>query len=90
MNFELLDLVGIGYVIEHYISFFHKKQKDDAYKIYITDTLKLILENTAHAINGGQYIQVRYADVVEPQKEETRTADDVINHVKEKLAKVGG
>ncbi len=63
LNFELLEIMGIGYVIEHYIAFFKKEQHEKAYKIYITDSLRIITENTAKA-NGGHYLQARYAELI--------------------------
>ena len=59
--------MGIGYVIEHYIAFFQKEQKDKAYRLYVTDALKIITENTAKA-NGGTYLTGRYAELIEPKK----------------------
>lgn len=58
-----------------------------AYRIYITDVLKNISENTARYA-GGSYIKVRYADIINPPKEEKRTADEIIDHMKKKLASV--
>lgn len=81
--------MGISYVIERYIAFFHKEQQEKAYKIYTTDCLRIIAENSARA-NGGKYIQMRYAEVIEPAKEETRTADEIISNIKEKLRGIDG
>ena len=79
--------MGIGYVIEHYIAYFKKEQYEKAYKFYVTDALRLITENTAKA-NGGRYLQARYVEYVEPIKEETRTAEEVITSLKEKLRRL--
>ena len=87
LNYRLLEIVGIGYVIEHYIAFFKKEQHEKAYKCYVTDALRIITENTAKA-NGGRYIQARYAELIEPMKEETRTANEVIIDLKEKLRRL--
>lgn len=51
------------------------------YRVYVTDALRIIAENTAKNV-GGSYLQARYADFVVPQKEETRTSDEVIAHMK--------
>ena len=80
-------MVGIGYVIEHYIAFFKKEQEEKAYKCYVTDALRLITENTAKA-SGGSYLRARYAEIIEPQKEEKRTANEVIIDLKEKLRRL--
>ena len=87
LNFDLLNLVGIGYVIEHYIAYFQKEQQEKMYKIYITDSLKMIAENTAKA-HGGSYLNSRFIDIIEPGKEETRTAEEVIDDLKEKLRRL--
>lgn len=79
--------MGIGYVIEHYIAFFKKEQHEKAYRNYVTDALRIITENTSKA-NGGRYLQTRYADMFEPIKEETRTANEVIIDLKEKLRRL--
>lgn len=52
--------------------------------MYITDSLRIIGENTAKYA-GGNYIKKRYADIIDPQPEETRTPDEVITHIKKKL-----
>ena len=79
--------MGIGYVIEHYIAFFKKEQHEKAYKCYVTDALRVITENTAKA-NGGRYLQARYAELIEPMREETRTADVVIMDLRDKLKRL--
>jgi len=56
---------------------FSQYQRDWAYRIYVTDSLKHL---------AG--LNIRYADVFAP--EETRTAEEVIDGVKDKLRKLGG
>jgi hypothetical protein len=79
--------MGIGYVIEHYIAYFKKEQHEKAYKMYITDALKIIAENTAKQV-GGSYLTARYAEIIEPVKQETRTANEIIINIKDKLARL--
>ncbi len=55
----------------------NQRQRDWAYRIYVTDSLKII---------GG--LNIRYADAFKP--EETRTADEIIDGVKGKLRQLGG
>lgn len=87
LNYSLLETLGIGYVIEHYIAFFNRYQEEMSYKCYVTDCLRLITENTAKSV-GGSYIKARYAEVIAPAKEEKRTADEVINDIRLKLEKL--
>ena len=39
---------------------------------------------------GGAYMTTKYHDVINPPKEETRTSEEVINEIKEKLNALGG
>ena len=52
--------------------------------MYVTDALRLIAENTSK-FGGGSYIKVRYADMIDPPKEETRTPEEVTAHMLKKL-----
>lgn len=52
-----------------------------AYRVYVTDALRIIGENTAKFVSGN-YIKLRFADAIKPQKEETRTSEEVIEHMK--------
>nr|DAM03227.1 MAG TPA: hypothetical protein [Caudoviricetes sp.] len=61
--------------------------KEQAYRVYVTDALKIIGENTAKYA-GGSYIKVRYLDIESPKPEETRTPKEVIAHMKQKIASV--
>lgn len=63
-------------------------QLDKAYRVYVTDALRVLTENTAK-ISGGGYIQRRYVELVEPRKEETRSGDEIIEHMKNVLGKLG-
>ena len=61
------------YVLAQY----RREQEDKAYRIYVTDALRLISENTASAV-GGKYITARFADVIAPPKEEdNRTCEEI-------------
>lgn len=59
------------------------------YRVYVTDSLKYILENTAR-LSGGVHIESRYCDVIDPKPEETRTSEEIISSIKEKIARIGG
>ena len=56
---------------------YRREQEDKAYRIYVTDALRLISENTASSV-GGKYITARFADVIAPPKEEdNRTCEEI-------------
>lgn len=61
------------YVLAQY----RREQEDKAYRIYVTDALRLISENTASSV-GGKYITARFSDVIAPPKEEdNRTCEEI-------------
>ena len=67
-----------------------KKQKQEkAYRVYVTDALKTIAENTAKYA-GGSYIKQRYLDLEDQKPEEIRTPDEIISKMKMKIARIGG
>lgn len=65
-----------------------EKQRNETYRIYVTDALKFIAENTAK-FAGGSYMSSRYNDLLRPAPAETRTAEEVINNIRAKLGKGG-
>ncbi len=59
-------------------------QRELAYRIYVTDSLKIIADNTAR-FGGGTQINERYWDKIHPAPADNRTEEDVIAHIREKL-----
>ena len=68
------------YVMARYENY----QRELAYRIYITDALRSISENTAK-FGGGGYMKVRFADIIMPQPEDDLTSEEIISHIREKL-----
>ena len=62
---------------------------DKSYRIYVTDGLKMISENSAKYA-GGMYLSTRYTDVIKKPVKETRTKDEIIDGIKAKLKKMEG
>ena len=65
-----------------------QEMRSKAYRIYVTDGLKLISENTAKYAGGSAFKQ-RYFDLFNKQPEETRTGEEIILEIKGKLRKLG-
>lgn len=63
---------------------YEREQRELAYRIYISDALRTISENTAK-FGGGGYMKVRFADIIMPRPEDDRTSDEIIGHIREKL-----
>lgn len=74
--------------MDYCISAFFKNQDEKIYRVYVTDALKAIAENTANFV-GGQTVTLRYHDIIEskaPEKE--HTAEEVVDRIKSKLMKL--
>ena len=51
----------------------NQQAKDTAYRVYVTDCLKLIAENT-----GNISLKSRYYDIIPPKKVDARTGDEIV------------
>ena len=95
IRLDLLELYGREYVIEHCTSVYLKRREDRLYKVYITDVLKAIAENTTHyqgaeeMFDYGSSISMRWIDVIEPQEEVKETDDrsctDIVDDIWERI-----
>ena len=56
-------------------------------KIYYAECLRIISENTAK-MGGGSYIQAKLVDILDPKPVDNRTADEIINGIKDKIKKM--
>ena len=63
--------------------------KDKAYRIYATDALKMIAENTSR-LAGGTSPRLRYYDLIKPPIKETRTSEEIIGNIRGKLKEMRG
>ena len=51
----------------------NQQANDTAYRVYVTDCLKLIAENS-----GNISLKLRYYDIIHPKKTDTRTGDEIV------------
>lgn len=54
-----------------------------AYRVYVTDALRLIAENTAKFV-GGNVLNMRYLDTIRPEiqkVEETKSAEEIVDDI---------
>ena len=77
-------MFGKGYVKDACISLFQKEQEEKAVKIYYAECLRIMTENTAK-IGGGSYIEAKLQDILDPKPADNRTADDIIEGIRNKL-----
>lgn len=65
-------------------------EDEKAYRVYISDAFFFVAETVARVF-GGKYMGHRYIDLIEPQApEETRTGEEIIADLGDKLEKMGG
>ena len=66
------------------IARYQSQRRELAYRIYVTDCLRMNLECTAH-LSGCQLNLDRFADVYYPKPIDDRTADEIIEDIRNKL-----
>lgn len=66
------------------ISLFKQEQEEKATKIYYAECLRIISENTAK-MGGGSYIQAKLTDVLDPKPVDNRSANEIIQGIKDKI-----
>lgn len=90
-------MFGWGYVIEHCISLFKKEQEEKLYRNYVAECLRISTENIAKIttlLTGGKeeckYVGVSFEDMINPKPIKQQTSDEIIEHISNKLQKIGG
>ena len=74
------------------IARYQSQRRDLAYRIYVTDCLRIATENTAKTVyilaNGKAEVhimQMRFADILENKPVDNRTANDIIEGIRKKM-----
>ncbi len=58
------------------IARYNQHQRDLAYRIYVTDCLRMVTENTAK-ISNGSYTVAKFSDIINPKPVENRTGEEI-------------
>lgn len=58
------------------IARYQSQQRDLAYRIYVSDCLRIISENTAEMV-GGSYITAKFSDIINPKRGDNRTGEEI-------------
>ena len=58
------------------IARYQSQQRDLAYRIYVTDCLRMVAENTAK-LSQGTYTTARFYDIVNPKQADKRTGEEI-------------
>lgn len=63
-----------------------RQEQETYYRVYVAESLRLIGVNTAR-FAGGNYLEQKYVDLIEPKKEETRTEEEIIAQVRKSIGR---
>lgn len=61
----------------------------DEWRLYVAECVRMVTESTAKYA-GGPYMTAKWADIVNPKPVETRTPEQVIEQVMNRLKEVSG
>lgn len=75
-----MDLFGRGYVFDSIILQIKKEREETLYKVYVTDTLKMINDKLSSHFPGSSF-DVRWFDLIEKKKVDTRTGEQIAEEV---------
>ena len=56
---------------------YQSQQRDLIYRIYVTNCLRIITENTAKQA-GGNYMTAEYTDLIRPKKKDDKTGNEIV------------
>lgn len=65
----------------------HEKTQAEAYRVYMSEAVKNINEILANNFNGS-YMKISYMDMMKPQKVEERTAEEIIDDIRNGLQRL--
>lgn len=95
----MLTLFGIDFIIDHVLSEIRRQNEEKSYKIYVTDALRAIANNSAQAaVEQRSYASLtkRWADIIEPQEEpqdieeDARSCEEIAADIWKRIRKKGG
>ena len=84
IDLQKVELFGDEYIMQYMLSRYRSESKEKVYKAYVTDTLKVIAENTARYA-GGSTIKKRFIDISEEEKNEPKKPQESAEKVKSDL-----
>lgn len=83
IRLDMLEVCGRGYVIDHCIASLRRRNRELEFRVYVTDALKLISENTAKYV-GGSYMPSRFAEKYLPEKKQL-SSEEVKKNIRKKI-----
>lgn len=78
-------LYGIDYIFSEIQSIAKRESENQLFRIYITESLKNMSENTA-VLSRGKFINKSYSELIQkPVNKPERTSEDIISSIKRNL-----
>ena len=62
------------------IARFNQNQRDFAYRIYVSDSIRILTENTAKLVSGN-YVTIRFVDMIKQKNSENKTGEEIFAEV---------
>ena len=59
---------------------YQSQQRDLAYRIYVTDCLRMVAENTAK-LSKGTYTVAKFEDIINPKPIDNRTGEEIASDI---------
>ena len=56
---------------------FERESKEQSYRVYVTNALKMVAENTAK-YSSGSYPMQTWAEIIKPKPVDTRTGNEIV------------
>ena len=67
------------YVIARYQS----QRRDLAYRIYVSECLRIISKNTAK-MGGGEFVERKFSDIINPKPKDERSGEEIVADIIER------
>lgn len=61
----MIQLLGKGYIIDHCLCNLRKISDENIFRIYVTDALKAIANNTSKSAQEDSYLNLRYIEIID-------------------------
>lgn len=75
-------------MIDHCISVLSNKRREEILAAYLTNAIKNINEILAN-VYGGNYMSMRYTDIIDDKPQDTRTGEEIKNYMMDKINSIG-
>ena len=91
----MLEILGKPYIIDHCYNYLKVQSEETALKVYMTDAIKAVVENTGRLSKEGVVMRKRFADIINDVPDEDKNEDNnkkansIKERIKSKLAKLG-